>query len=109
MPSRNWTLIWPPGAIGVPTVTVPVESVELKAPPFGCAGGSSSVVCCTVQVLAGQAGFGPVIVTTAGTAGVGLDVRARRSAKPEGTGNVVWSMMRKRRRVTGDPVLFVIV
>src|SRR5262249_32481026 len=35
-----------------------------------------------------------------------VDVRGRRSAKPEGAGNVVMSMTRKRRRVTAPPVLF---
>ena len=33
-----------PFANGVPSVTVPEEWVESKAPPFGCDGGVSSVV-----------------------------------------------------------------
>jgi hypothetical protein len=64
---------------------VPAEIVELKAPPLGCKGGVSMVVACTVQEFAGQAGFGPVIVTTTGPG----DVRVRRSAIPAGAGNVV--------------------
>ena len=35
-----------------------------------------------------------------------LEVRVRKSAKPEGAGNVVWSTMRKRSLVTFPPVLF---
>lgn len=34
------------------------------------------------------------------------EVSARRSAKPEGAGKVVWSTIRKRSLVTGAPVLF---
>src|SRR5688500_7316754 len=37
-----------------------------------------------------------------------VEVRGRMSAMPDGAGNVVTSMMRKRRRETGAPVLFVI-
>src|SRR5262245_23489972 len=38
-----------------------------------------------------------------------VEVLGRRSAMPDGAGNVVRSMTRKRRRVTLPPVLFVIV
>src|SRR6201999_3730629 len=38
-----------------------------------------------------------------------VDVRGRRSAVPEGAGNVVMSMTRKRRRVTGKLVLLTIL
>src|SRR5438270_11424931 len=105
MPSRNCTLTVLPGRMGEASTTVLTERDELKPPPSVCAGGVSSVVCCTVQVFAEQAGFGPVIETATGTV---PDVIARRSAVP-GAGKVVKSTMRKRRRVTGAAVLFVTV
>src|SRR5438270_748463 len=94
------------GPAPAPGPTALTESVELRPPPPDCAGGVSSVVCCTVQLFEGQAGLVPVIVTVVGDA---PEVTARRSAVPEGAGAVETSMMRKRRRVTAWPVLFVTV
>src|SRR5262245_25172368 len=39
--------------------------------------------------------------------GIEVEVTGRRSAKPEGAGKVVSSMMRQASRVTSPPVLFV--
>src|ERR1043166_948602 len=120
-PSMIWTLIVPPGGMGVPSATETPDdegpaagpgptaltaSEELKPPPATvvCVGGSSSVVCCTVQLFEGQAAFEPVIETVAG---VVPEVMTRRSAVPSGALKVERSMTRKRRRVTACPVLFV--
>src|SRR5262245_10774772 len=93
-------------ASGVPRVTVPDDKLPLKPEPLGCDGGCSSVVPCTVTVhggvgapLARQVPASPTPETTTAT-----DVRGRRSAKPDGAGNVVRSMTRKRSRVTMPPV-----
>ena len=72
------------------------ESVELKPPPLNWSGGSSSVVPCAVAEP-------PPVSSTV----TGPEVRGRRSAVPEGEGKVVRSPMRKRRRVTVPPELFV--
>src|SRR5687768_14741788 len=65
----------------------------LNPPPFGCDGGCSRVVPLTVAVPP------PLNGTTTVP-----DVRGRRSAVPEGTGNVVRSIMRKRMRLIPEPV-----
>lgn len=39
-----------PFASSVPRVTVPDDQVELNPPPFGCDGGCSNVVPCTLTV-----------------------------------------------------------
>src|ERR1043165_2805235 len=120
-PSVIWKLMEPPGGIGEPSATLTSEgegpatgpgptaltaSEELKPRPDVCAGGCSSVVCCTAQLFEGQAGFVPVIETVAGDA---PEVMTRRSAVPSGALKVERSMTRKRRRVTACPVLFVTV
>src|SRR5262245_4960022 len=111
MPTRNCRLIEPPFPSGVPRVTVPAESEPLKAVPFGDDGGCSRVKPWAVVVQGGVAGLpvarhvpaSPIPATTTAT-----DVRARKSAKPDGAGNVVWSIIRKRNLVTLPPVLFTI-
>src|SRR6187399_2960927 len=104
MPSRNRTSIDAPFANGVARVTVPADIEELKPPPFGCDGGCSSVVPCTVTLLVPEPHGGRSTVTT-----TDVEVRGLKSAKPEGAGNVVKSTTLKRRRVTFPPVLLVIV
>src|SRR5262245_28737440 len=89
-----------PLANGVPNVTVPADMDELKPPPFGCDGGCSSVVPLTDTLLVPLPQGGRSTVTT-----TVVDVRGRRSAMPEGAGNVVTSTILKRRRVTFPPVL----
>ena len=81
--------------MGAPVVTVPAAMVEFVPPPFSCVGGASSVVPSTFALPP------PVKLTTTTP-----EVRARKSAVPAGTGVVVISMIRKRSRVTGAPVLF---
>src|SRR6266545_433336 len=104
MPSRNRTSRLPPLASGVASVIVPEESDELKPPPFGCEGGCSRVVPCTVMLEVPEPhGARSTVTTTA------VEVLGRRSAMPEGAGKVVRSITRQRRRVTFAPVLFVIV
>jgi hypothetical protein len=49
-PSKKRISIEAPLASGVPIVTVPEESEELNPPPFGCEGGCSSLVPCTVTL-----------------------------------------------------------
>ena len=86
-----------PFANGVPNVTVPDDQVELNPPPFGCEGGCSNVVPCTLTVQgvvatpldARQVAESLIPETTTSD-----DVRGRRSAMPEGAGNVVTSMIR---------------
>jgi len=78
-------------------VTVFTDMLELKPPPFGCDGGASSTV--PSMFTAAPHGF-----TTPSNP---VEVRARRSATPDGAGNVVMSMMRALSRVIGAPVLFV--
>src|SRR5918996_5825825 len=96
MPKRNCTLMLAPGARGVARVTFVAESEELRRPPFGCEGGCSSVVPCTVTVEAS------VRVTTTAP-----EVRGRKSAVPLGAGKVSTSPTRNRRRETATPVLLV--
>src|ERR1043166_7300893 len=115
-PSMIWTLIVPPGGMGVPSATETPDdegpaagpgptaltaSEELKPPPATvvCVGGSSSVVCCTVQLFEGQAAFEPVIETVAG---VVPEVMTRRSAVPSGALKVERSMTRKRLGGRGE-------
>src|SRR5574341_897794 len=104
MPSRKRTSSVAPFASGVPSVTVPLESEELNPPPFGCEGGCSRVVPCTVTLLVPEPHVGRSTVTT-----TAVDVRGRRSAIPDGAGKVVRSITHQRKRVTLPPVLFVIV
>src|SRR6185295_8032352 len=104
MPSRNRRSRVAPFPSGVASVTVPDDIEELKPPPFGCEGGCSSVVPCTVMLLVPvPQGARSTVTTTA------VEVLGRRSAKPEGAGNVVMSIMRNRKRVTFPPVLLVMV
>ncbi len=72
------------------------DMLLLKPPPFGCDGGWSSVVPFTVVVPP------PLSETTTCP-----EVRGRRSAVPEGSGNVVRSIMRKRSRKMSKPVVLV--
>src|SRR5215213_9057589 len=95
MPIRNCTSTLPPGDIGRTRLTFGAESEELKPPPLGCCGGCSRVVPCTVTVEPS------VRLTTTDP-----DVRGRKSAVPEGAGNVSISATRNRSRVTFAPVLF---
>src|SRR5690242_16074220 len=104
MPSRKRTSTLAPFASGVASVTVPADIDELNPPPFGCDGGCSSVVPCTVMLLVPLPHGGRSTVTT-----TALDVRGRKSAMPLGAGNVVMSTTRKRSRVTLPPVLLTTV
>src|SRR5262245_43175385 len=104
MPSRKRTSIDAPLASGVPRVMVPSLMELLKPPPFGCDGGCSRVVPCTVTFDVPLPHGGRSTVTT-----TAVDVRGRRSAMPDGAGNVVMSMTRKRSRVMLPPVLLTIV
>src|SRR6185369_4607633 len=104
MPNKNLTSTLAPFATGVASVTVPADRDELNPPPFGCDGGCSRVVPCTVTLLVPEPHGGLSTVTT-----TAVDVRGRRSAMPLGAGKVVISMMRNRRRVTLPPVLLVTV
>src|SRR5262245_44244489 len=100
MPFRNRTSMLAPLASGVPSVTVPIDIEPLKPLPFGWDGGCSSVVPLTVMFEVPDPHGGRSTVTT-----TEVDVRGRRSAIPEGAGNVVRSMIRRRGRVTLPPVL----
>src|SRR5689334_8750110 len=104
MPSRNRRSRDAPFASGVASVTVPDDSDELKPPPFGWDGGCSSVVPFTGTLLVPDPHGGRSTVTT-----TAVEVRGRRSAMPEGAGNVVRSRTRKRKRVTLPPVLLTTV
>src|ERR1700754_1096451 len=104
MPSRKRTSSEAPLASGVARVTVPDDIEELKPPPFGCDGGCSRVVPCTVTLLVPLPHGGRSTVTT-----TAVEVRGRRSAMPLGAGNVAISITRQRNRVTLPPVLFVTV
>ena len=81
-----------PLASGVPSVTVPAEYELLNALPFGCGGGCSKVVPCTVTLHGGVAGA-PVAAQVAASlipaTTTETDVRVRKSAKPGGAGKVV--------------------
>ena len=73
-----------PLAKGVPKVIVPAARVELTPPPEGCKGGVSSVVPLTstlhgAEPLQVTASLTPVTV-------IGVEVRARKFAVPEGEG-----------------------
>src|SRR5262245_43633520 len=103
MPRRKRTSIEAPLAKGVPNVTVPADNEELKPPPFGCDGGCSRVVPLTETLLVPLPHGGRSTVTT-----TVVEVRGRRSAIPDGAGNVVTSITRKRSRVTLPPVLLTI-
>src|SRR5690242_18585426 len=94
------------------------ESEELKPPPFGCctpAEVSSSVVPWTVTVQGAVGGTAGGVCTAPQVeesltllTTTSLDVIARRSAKLGlmiEDGKVLMSIMRKRRRVTDEPVL----
>ena len=97
-----------PFASGVPSVTVPDDHVELNAPPFGCDGGCSNVVPCTLTVqgvVATPLEARQVTESLIPETTTSVDVRERRSAIPEGAGKVVMSMTRKRNCVTEPPVL----
>src|SRR5882724_3156103 len=110
MPSRNCRLTLAPLASGVPTVTVPALKLLLKPPPFGWEGGCSRVVPCTVTVQGGVAGAPVeehVTVSLIPATTTADDVLGLKSAIPDGAGNVVRSIIRKRNRVTLPPVLFV--
>src|SRR4029079_15503830 len=104
MPTRNRTSTDAPFAIGVASVTVPADIDEVKPPPFGCDGGCSRVVPCTVTLLMPLPHGGRSTVTT-----TAVEVRGRRSAMPLGAGNVVRSITRQRKRVTLPPVLLTTV
>src|SRR5437762_10889089 len=104
MPSRNRTSTEAPFANGVANVTVPADIEELNPPPFGCDGGCSSVVPCTVTLLVPLPHGGRSTVTT-----TAVEVLGRKSAMPLGAGNVVRSTTRKRKRVTLPPVLLTTV
>src|SRR5687768_13096326 len=97
-----------PGAKGVASVTVPALSVLFHPPPNGCVGGTSKVVPSTVTVqgvvISPDAVQVPASVEVAITS---AEVRALTSAIPtDGTISVLMSTIRKRKRVTGAPVLF---
>jgi hypothetical protein len=62
-------LMLAPFGRGVPSVTVPTVTLELRPPPRACAGGVSIVVANIGQMFAGQAGFGPVIMIVGGCVG----------------------------------------
>src|SRR4051812_31850847 len=87
---------------------VPALNVPLKPEPFGCDGGCSRVVPCTVAVHGGTSGA-PVAAHVAASlmprTTTEIDVLGRRSANPLGAGNVVISTIRKRSRVMFAPVL----
>ena len=86
-----------PFASGVPSVTVPEEKVELNAPPFGCDGGCSNVVPCTLTVqgvVATPLEAKHVAESLIPDTTISDDVRVRKSATPEGAGKVVMSMIR---------------
>ena len=86
-----------PGISGVPGVIVPAAMEEPKPPPSGWVGGVSTLVPSTVAVPP------PVSVTV-----MMPEFLALKSAMvaPAGGKDVI-SMIRKRKRVTGAPVLFV--
>ena len=92
MPTRNCRLMLAPLASGVPSVTVPAPRLPPKAVPFGDAGGCSRVVPWTLTVQGGVAGA-PVAAHVAASltpaTTTRVEVRARRSAIPDGAGKVV--------------------
>src|SRR5688500_16588026 len=108
MPKRNIRLMLAPLASGVARVTVPADIELLKAPPLGWLGGCSSVVPWAFTVHGGVAGV-PVAAHVAGSLMPAIttndEVLALKSAVPLGAGNVLWSVIRKRNRVTLPPVV----
>src|SRR6266853_37884 len=107
IPSRNCTSTLAPLASGVPRVIVPALMLVLKPPPLGCGGAVSRVVPWTVTEhgvacpAAVQVTESLIPATTTEPDVIGL-----KSAIPEGAGKVVRSIIRKRNRVMGAPVLF---
>lgn len=79
-----------PGANGVARVMVPADSEVLKLPPFSCVGGSSIVVPWTLTVHGVGEGE-QVTESLIPDTDTDAEVRARRSAKPEGAGTLVMS------------------
>ncbi len=83
-----------PLATGVEVVTVPAARLEFRPPPFGCAGGVSSVVPWTFTMHGGVAGV-PVAAQVPGSITPLIEtfseLSARKSAVPTGTGKVVMS------------------
>src|SRR4030095_6522448 len=97
-----------PLASGVMSVTVPAVRLVLKPPPFGCEGGWSRVVPCTVAVQGGVAGApvaAHVTLSLMPATTTAPEVLALMSAIPEGAGKVVISIIRKRSEVMLPPVL----
>src|SRR6476620_9327777 len=95
-----------PLANGVPSVIVPALSEPLNAVPLGEEGGCSTVVpwMFTVQgVVATPFEAKQVAASVMPATTTRVEVRSRRSAKPDGAGKVVWSIMRKRSRVIAAP------
>ena len=77
-----------PLASGVASVIVPTLIVELNPPPFGWAGGCSSVVPSTVTEQG--TGAAPQVIGSVIPATTTADeVRGRRSDMPEGEGKVL--------------------
>jgi hypothetical protein len=92
--------LWP-GRSGEAKVTVSSESDELKPPPFGCAGGSSRRKPRTVTTPMAGEPASPVGEVSARTSAHNWAPQVLSVPGP------VMLMTRKRRRVTGRPVLFV--
>src|SRR5262245_21881265 len=92
-PNSNCKLTLLPLVKGFARLIVFADILLLKPPPFGCDGGCSNVVPWTVVVPP------PLSETT-----MLPEVRGRKSAVPDGAGNVVRSMMRTRMRVMLPPV-----
>src|SRR5947209_6533788 len=95
-PRRNCTLTELPSNSGLVEMK-PTFTEVFHPPPFGCAGGTSTVVPCTVTVP-------PLVETVASP-----EFLTRRSACPATGGdvNVVISTMRKRNFVISNPLLLV--
>ena len=90
-------LIEAPFANGVPSVIVPDDKVELKAPPLGWEGGCSNVVPCTLMVqgvVATPLEDKHVAASLIPETTTSNDVRARKSATPAGAGKVLTSTIR---------------
>src|SRR5262245_47829564 len=104
-------LMLAPLASGVARVMVPALRLLLNPPPLGCDGGCSSVVPSMVivhggVVVVGKPAAAHVCWSVIPGTTTATDVRGRRSAMPDGAGNVVRSMIRKRSRVIGAPKMF---
>lgn len=78
----------------------------LNAPPFGCDGGCSSTVPRTVFEHGPGTGspLPPVQPSVMPSTTIVAELRARRSAIPDGAGDVVRSMIRNRNSSKGSPV-----